>query len=65
MKPNGMSEDLRVIRISTTQDAVWDAVQSAIEAGWTPIQFKREVADAWADALRREAKDAARVLLGD
>ena len=42
---------LSVSRPSIVEDSVWDAVQRAVEAGWTPTQFLREVREAWEQAL--------------
>lgn len=53
---------LRVTKSSRTLDAIWDAVQRAIEDGMTPEEFKREAAEAWAHELKEAAKHAASVL---
>ena len=47
---------------SRVENAVWDAVQTAVDAGWSPEQFKREVADAWQEKLRDDARHASKVL---
>lgn len=47
---------------SRVGNAVWDAVQTAVDAGWSPEQFKREVADAWQEKLRDDARHANKVL---
>lgn len=53
MKPLGMTMfPLQVVKPTPTEDAIWDAVEKAILAGWTPTRFKRECADAWRDALK-------------
>jgi|APGre2960657373_1045057.scaffolds.fasta_scaffold00801_4 hypothetical protein len=69
MKPLGLSlgfdgSGLRMgVRTpSKVEDAVWEAVTLAIESGWSPQQFKNEVADAWRERLHDEAKDAVEVL---
>lgn len=69
MKPLGLrlgidESGLRmsVSRPSKVEDAVWEAVEKAIEAGWTPQQFKNEISDAWREKLRDAAKDAVEVL---
>lgn len=41
-----------VNRPSKVEDAIWEAVEQAIEAGWTPRQFKLEVASAWEQRFR-------------
>ena len=69
MKPNGISLNLsdgainmQVNRPSKTEDAIWDAVEEAIAAGWTPENFRTEAASAWCQLLRDEAEHAAKVL---
>ena len=54
----GFSVDLA----SKVEDAIWDAVEEAINAGWTPERFKSEAADAWRDRLKQDADNAVRVL---
>lgn len=65
MKPTGLGFKLTdngigfsVNRPSNVEDAVWEAVELAISAGWTPQQMRLEVADAWREKLRDEAKAA-------
>lgn len=41
-----------------TEDAIWNAVEQAINEGWTPKQFKSEVASAWEERLKEDAKQA-------
>lgn len=61
MKPPGVSLfPLRVITPSPVEDKIWDAVQEAIIAGWTPRKFRSEAASAWGHELREMAKDAER-----
>ena len=67
MKPLGVSLavnpiGLSVSRPSRAEDAVWEAVEAAIEAGWSPKRFKDEAADAWRERLTDEAADAYREL---
>lgn len=64
-KPNGIgiysdghSVALRITQSSRNVDQIWDAVQCAVDAGMTVEQFKREVAQAWADKLRQDAESA-------
>lgn len=64
MKPLGMSIDLRVLLPSKTEDLIWSAVEDAVATGWTPARFKREVALSWDEAMKRESKEAQRILLG-
>jgi hypothetical protein len=64
MKPLGISSAMRVVMPSKAEDKIWDAVEEAIEAGWTPQRFKNEVANAWAEYFRRTANDTKKVLLG-
>jgi hypothetical protein len=69
MKPNGISMsivegELRLTanHISKVEDMIWDAVEEAINTGWTPEQFKAEAASAWEERLREDAKHAVNVL---
>ena len=69
MKPLGLgftaSESgigMSVRRPSKVEDAVWEAVEMAIQSGWTPEQFRNEIADAWREKLRDEIKHAVDVL---
>ena len=63
-KPSGISlgingnglPTMRVTPISRAEDAIWNAVQEAVDAGMTPTQFKREVIQAWDEELRASAK---------
>lgn len=67
-KPNGIemyltqSGDIgmRVVPIDRIADRVWDAVEEAINAGWTVEQFRCECAEAWAHTLRKQAEWAER-----
>lgn len=49
----------RVSSPSCAEDAVWTAVEQAIEHGWTVDRFKNEASEAWAHVLREQAKHAA------
>ena len=69
MKPLGLNMGfgkdglaLSVTRPTRVEDAVWEAVEEAIAAGWTPERFRNEAADAWRERLQEEAKDAAKIL---
>jgi hypothetical protein len=70
MKPNGLSMRVSgaggiMFAVSTpsrVEDAVWEAVELAIDSGWTPQQFKNEISDAWREKLNDEAKQAVDVL---
>ena len=62
MKPLGLSADLRVQYPSKVEDAIWEAVQLAIEANWTPERMRGEIADAWREKLREDAKYAYDIL---
>lgn len=62
MKPLGMI-GLAVIKPSRVEDRIWDSVEEAILAGWSPEQFKREAAQAWSQILRDQAKRAAADLI--
>lgn len=67
MKPNGIEftspyPSMRVTRPSAPEDAVWDAVEKAIAAGWDARRFRLEAAEAWQHELREAAKEAVREL---
>ena len=67
MKPLGMSltdtGSLYVVHPNKVEDAIWDAVEEeAINAGWEPQQFKNEIASAWVERLKLDAKDADEIL---
>ena len=47
---------------SGVEDAIWNAVESAIDNGWTPEQFKNESAMAWKDRLKTDSDHAQKVL---
>lgn len=53
--PNGPTLGCRMP--TSVEDKVWDAVQEAIEAGWTVEQFRRECAEAWKGLLRDRMND--------
>lgn len=42
---------MRVTPIDRVADEIWDAVRSAVTAGWTPERFLAEVRGSWAQAL--------------
>ena len=65
MKPSGVrigigpnGPVMGVPRITRTEDAIWSAVQEAIDEGWTVEDFRRECASAWAQKLSDEREDA-------
>ena len=70
MKPNGLSMSVSesggigfsVSTPSKVEDAIWEAVELAIESGWTPQQFKNEISEAWREKLNDDAKNAVDVL---
>lgn len=57
MKPLGMNPLLQIIRPDAVQDKVWDAVEAAVDAGWTPENFMLEVRNDWSDYLSQRRKD--------
>ncbi len=64
MKPNGLSMTMTEGRFgfsvsipTHTEDAIWNAVETAIGDGWDPTRFRREVAEAWRQRLRDDAAD--------
>jgi hypothetical protein len=69
MKPLGLSLGLTdgvptmsVHHPSPVEDKVWEAVEAATIAGWTPERFRDEAAEAWAEQLRDDIKHARKVL---
>ncbi len=62
MKPNGLTWDLKVIKPTQTEDAIWEAVRLAIIEQWTPKQLKCEIAEAWEYELKEEIKSAKKEL---
>ncbi len=50
---------LSVSRPSHVENTIWEAVREAVCAGWTVQHFKTEAASAWADEMKRQAKDDA------
>ena len=66
MKPPGLQLGvdgngafMRVTRSDAATDAIYAAVETAIDAGWTVEQFRREAAECWSVYLReRERSDA-------
>lgn len=65
MKPNGLTMGLQVIMPTGAEDAVWKAVETAIDAGWDAKRFRREAAEAWEHRLREDAREAVRDLAGE
>ena len=49
MKPHGLTPTLQIVRPTTAQHAIWDAVVEAIAEGMTPEGFLTEVREAWAE----------------
>ena len=67
MKPNGLRIGygpgglaLSVTTPDRVSDAIWSAVQAAIESGLTVRQFRVEAAQAWDHELTEARKDAAK-----
>ena len=60
VKPSGVTWDLRVTHPSRVEDKLWEVVEEAIAAGWTPRDFIREASEAWQYRLREDARDAAK-----
>ncbi len=68
-KPLGISMGLadggiamRVNHPSRVEDAIWNTVEIAINEGWEPRRFKHEVAAAWEQRLKDDAKAAIKEL---
>ena len=59
-KPNGavfnLDGTLRITTPSRVEDKIWDAVEEAIAAGWTPSRLIAEAADAWTQSLTQQAR---------
>lgn len=55
---------LSVTRPSPAEDRIWDAVEEAIDGGWTAERFASEAAEAWREKLRRDAQDGYNTLQG-
>ena len=49
----GADATMRVTRPSRVEDAIWNAVEEAVDAHWTPQQVKNEVASAFEEAYKR------------
>lgn len=69
MKPAGIdiavSDGALVFRVSPSDrvaDKIWEAVQDAVCANWTPEQLKREFAAAWEHEHTELAKQGAKIL---
>lgn len=63
MKPPGLefrlsggALTLGVTRSDRVTDAIWEAVEEAIDCGMTPERFKREMICAWEHYRREQAK---------
>ena len=72
MKPNGIKVGLcgngqltfRAIQPTRAEDAIWDAVEAAINEGWDARRFRLEAAEAWTERLKQDAADANKDLTG-
>ena len=72
MKPNGIAIGLhadgqlsfRATHPTRTEDAIWEAVECAINEGWDARRFRNEVASAWSDILKQSVEDAVKILEG-
>jgi hypothetical protein len=53
-----------VSRPTHAEDAIWEAVRTAIDEGMSPERFRMEAAEAWEEALRDDAKAARKTLVG-
>ena len=56
MKPWGMDASFQIVRPTNAADKFFDAVEAAIDAGWTPDQAISEVAESWSICLREKEK---------
>ena len=62
--PLKMDMMLNVITPTAVEDAIYNAVEAAIDAGWDARRFKLEAADAWEYELRKRSKWAVEELRG-
>lgn len=62
MKPYGMTALFQIVRPTSAENRIWEAVEEAIAEGMTPTQFRREAAAAWEHSLHEAAKSAVRDL---
>ncbi len=46
--------------VTHTEDAIYEAVEHAIDEGWDPRRFVREASAAWDSRLREQQRDAHR-----
>lgn len=53
-KPPGVTWDMRLRRSTPVEDAIWDAVEKAIDDGWTVEQFRIEAAASWREKQRQD-----------
>lgn len=56
-KPLGMDVNFRIIKPTAVEDKVWDAVELAIDNGWTPKRMIAEVKDCWREYLADKSRD--------
>lgn len=56
-KPMGMSSTFQIIRPTAIEDAIWDAVQLAIDKGMDVRDFKDECRYAWQEYLKQKSYD--------
>lgn len=56
-KPLGLTADLRIVRPDPVEDSIWDAVEHAIEVGWSPERMMPEVRSDWSECLGQKRKD--------
>lgn len=55
-KPMGLTAAFQLITPSRIEDAFYDAISMAIDAGWTPEQVIKEIRHGWAIRLEEKAR---------
>ena len=56
-KPLGLSASFEIIRPSPFEDAMWDAVEAAIDGGLTPEEVIQEMRRSWREYLKQKVHD--------
>jgi uncharacterized protein YbdZ (MbtH family) len=60
MKPLGLTATFQIVRPDRVQDAIWEAVEKAIDAGWQVENFRQEAAECWSEYLRQKKESDAK-----
>lgn len=51
---------MSVVQSTPVEDAIYRAVEEAIDRGWSPEMFRREAATAWEYRLEQDKRDVRR-----